>query len=207
MDDSARIHSGVEQADGNNATAVLAVCAARALSNDCIMQYESNQSRGFDELLRFYVSFVEISNQCHSLVSICDVCSFAEQKKYSVNLGETREEVYEKLRPLGLVYQTISDTPDLYQVDEIHAALLKIYNGTYPLRQIMDNVSVEAPQRHFICETLPCSQLAPKCSDLIRYCMWRGSVVNCSHYFEQRHSFIGLCCYFNYQRPHNEHVM
>lgn len=68
--------------------------------------------------------------------------SFTEQKKHSFSLGNTSEEVYENLRPLGLVYQTFLDTIETTQVDRIHKALLEIYGATYPLRQIVNDVGI-----------------------------------------------------------------
>lgn len=42
---------------------------------------------------------------------------------------------------------------------------------------------------------------------MIKHCMWRGQEINCSEYVQERHSFIGKCCYFNYARPIKDQVL
>lgn len=157
------------------------------------------------------MSFCSTKKNSRFITGLPTSCSYTEQKKHSVNLGNTTKEVYENLRPLGIVYQTFLDTTEFTRFDQIHTALWKIYGGEYPLRQIIDDVTVKAGDKQkyipFICKIRLCFQIAPKCSDLIQHCVWRGRVVNCSQYVQERHSFVGKCCYFNYHRPAKQSVL
>lgn len=40
-------------------------------------------------------------------------------------------------------------------------------------------------------------RLAPKCSDILERCMWKGSLQRCDSLFQPINSSEGLCCSFN----------
>jgi len=42
-------------------------------------------------------------------------------------------------------------------------------------------------------------QLGQSCDELLERCMWEGKIHNCSDLFEERKSFDGFCCSFNYR--------
>lgn len=44
-------------------------------------------------------------------------------------------------------------------------------------------------------------KITPKCTDVIKKCIWLGKEIPCFEYFQTRKTYIGHCCLFNYQRP------
>ncbi|XP_053613647.1 sodium channel protein Nach-like isoform X2 [Plodia interpunctella] len=47
------------------------------------------------------------------------------------------------------------------------------------------------------------SRFAPKCEDMVLYCIWAGDKQNCSDLFAVRRTFRGHCCVFNYVLDYN----
>lgn len=55
-------------------------------------------------------------------------------------MGSTVEEVAANLLVLGKIYNLEVDDEEFYNLDRIHATLLDVYHGIYPLTDILNDV-------------------------------------------------------------------
>lgn len=116
-----------------------------------------------------------------------------------VQIGRNVSEVAESLLVLGKMYDLRTDSEDFYLFDRVHAALTHVYDGVYPIQQILANVSDQIEiQCHIL---IAFRQLAPKCEHIVRRCKWLGRITDCSALFTLRRTYLGNCCAFNYNRP------
>lgn len=100
-------------------------------------------------------------------------------------MGATVDKIFEILLLLGKFYYFEVGEDEFYDLDRLHSFLIQAYGGLYDVDAIMTNL------------TIPCERM-------IKRCMWRGTIVSCPMIFEQRKTYMGKCCIFNYQRPTTE---
>lgn len=47
-------------------------------------------------------------------------------------------------------------------------------------------------------------KVTPKCTEVIKKCVWDGREIPCDEYIDDRKTYVGNCCLFNYQRPSDD---
>ena len=67
---------------------------------------------------------------------------FLEQGNHSVSLGNTVEEVFRNLTLLGTMYSLVNEETEFSRIDVIHSVLSRVFDGVYPLNEIMLEVRV-----------------------------------------------------------------
>lgn len=68
--------------------------------------------------------------------------SLKSTQNSSTNIGRTIDEVFENLLPLGNMYNFELDYDDYYyKLDRTHNVLKYVYNGLYPIHNILSSVT------------------------------------------------------------------
>lgn len=67
--------------------------------------------------------------------------SFVLQGNSSNLAGASVEEVYQNLLSIGNLYTMYAEDMDFNVINNLHTALVKVYNGTYPLDEILEKVN------------------------------------------------------------------
>lgn len=124
---------------------------------------------------------------------------FERQNSTGVKVGDNVETVFNLLKELVhlIDFSSVKDTTGLLK---LHTVLKGIYNGTYPIKDILRDVS-GLPLSNTIISRIFLLQLQVPCTDILISCAWLGMEVNCTEVFQFRHTYAGDCCIFNYIRP------
>lgn len=121
-----------------------------------------------------------------------------------MHIGRDLDEVSHHLLVLGKMYDLRMDDADFYLFDRVHSALGVVYDGRYPISEILANVKRQREHMQLNPHThtdISAFQLVPKCEHLLKRCKWLGRIVDCGTLFTVRRTYTGNCCAFNYLRP------
>lgn len=78
-----------------------------------------------------------------------------------------------------------------YEIDDVE--------NIFRFQAILDKVAVQHKKRVHPRKIIEETSLS--CEELLDSCSWGGKVVNCSTIFQQRYTYEGFCCTFNYIKP------